>query len=250
LEIFTKEKFKALKPYLIVLSSFIGALFLLFIILDWYILPNYVQNIDKTKVPDVSGKSLTEATEILSQNKLYVKKTGTQYSEDFPSNTVISQNPKPGMLVKQGRHVSLTVSLGKESISTPKILGLPISAAREIVSRLKIIGVGNITYVSSDSIGADTIISQFPYPGAPINAGSSVNIVVSRGPENPIKVASLIGRHIQDAERIIEESGLKVGMITYVVNETYQPSTVIGQTPPAGEIVKKATEVNLTVTRK
>jgi eukaryotic-like serine/threonine-protein kinase len=247
---FENIDFKKYLPYLIVLASFIAFIFIIVIVLDNWILPNYVQDINKVQVPDVTKKPLTEATEILSQAKLFVKKTGTQNSDEVPANCVISQSPKAGTSVKQGRHVSLTISQGKETLETPKLIGLSMTSAREMLSRMKVIGLGNPNYVSSDSVGADTIISQTPYPKQPINAGNLINITVSRGPENPIKVPTLIGRHIKDAERIISDLGLVLGLVTYKPDETFQPSTVIGQNPAAGDIVKKGAVISLSVSRK
>ena len=54
---------------------------------------------------------------------------------------------------------------------------------------------------------------------------------------------------LEEAQNILVESKLQVGNITYIKNETFQPNTVINQTPAAGLLLKENSFIDLTVTK-
>ena len=70
--------------------------------------PKFIQ------VPDVTGKTLEEAKQILTSNGLVVTKTEQQESNKFFAGIVISQDPGPGRdnRIREGSEVQLIVSSG------------------------------------------------------------------------------------------------------------------------------------------
>jgi serine/threonine-protein kinase len=61
------------------------------------------------KVPGLMNKSVTEASNILRQNKLLIGKINYVIRIDLNPNTVIDQFPRPGDLVNEGQTVDLWV---------------------------------------------------------------------------------------------------------------------------------------------
>ena len=67
--------------------------------------------IEKINMPNVIGKTSTEAKKVLEDNKLVVL-IEPQQSMTSPEDVVISTTPKPGEAVQQGTEVTMVVSLG------------------------------------------------------------------------------------------------------------------------------------------
>ena len=74
-------------------------------------MPTFVHRGDETKVPDVTGKSVGEARELLGRAGLTPGET-RERNDPRPVGIVIRQQPQAGNSVKEGRPVILTVSLG------------------------------------------------------------------------------------------------------------------------------------------
>lgn len=64
------------------------------------------------KMPNVIGRSSTDARNILEQNQLVVGQIESQNSNVYPADVVISTNPQPDAQVQQGAQVTMVVSRG------------------------------------------------------------------------------------------------------------------------------------------
>ena len=74
-------------------------------------------------VPNLIGKELNEAREILNKNKLKLKISTRLYNSDYPSNTIISQKPLSGQKKRSETEVEVVVSNGPESVRIPDLIG-------------------------------------------------------------------------------------------------------------------------------
>lgn len=78
------------------------------------------------KMPDVSGKTLTEAKKILEKNGLVLSRTET-VDTNIEKDRVVMQSPSEGSPVSKGDSVILTVSSGKvvlkKTVTLPKNVG-------------------------------------------------------------------------------------------------------------------------------
>lgn len=68
------------------------------------------------EVPDVTGKSESEAADALDDAGLRIKVTGHALSSKFEANLVSDQSPSSGTLVKTGQIVRVNISTG---LATP-----------------------------------------------------------------------------------------------------------------------------------
>ena len=211
-------------------------------------MPLLVHNTETVQVPNVIGKSYDDAQTIISSKELKFIKSGEQYSDNVIPNTVINQIPKSGTEVKVGRSIYLIISKGRETLEVPYIIGKSLREARVTLIQNGL-ALGNVVYVASDSIGFDTVISQSIGNDRKIPAGSPINIIVSKGSENFVKVPNLVGLSITDAQALLTESGLTIGNIFYGKSETYLSGTVIDHSPVAGELAKQNSSINLTITK-
>lgn len=105
------------------LAAMVLVLLLLFFGLKWW-LSSYTHHGEEIEVPNVVAKSEADAEKLLQENGLQLKVVGTSYVKDMPGGHIISQEPKAGANVKNGRIIFVTVNsltVPKERI--PEIIG-------------------------------------------------------------------------------------------------------------------------------
>ncbi len=241
------EILKKAKPFIIVFVSYVIALLLIFCFIDSIIMPSITSS--KTViVPNIEGKSLKEAQQILASKNLTLEVTQEVYSLKQRTGTILSQKPIANTNVKEGRTILVNISKGKKLVRVPYIQLLSIREAELLLSENDL-EIGVINYEFSENIDKDIIISQSLRAGEHVLYGTAINIVISKGPETQIQIPNLIGKSILEAKEILEETGLLLGIINYKVNETYQPDIVLEQTPLPGEAVIPNTTINIVVSK-
>jgi beta-lactam-binding protein with PASTA domain len=132
----------------------------------------------KVQLPDVTNKSLEEATAILAALGLAVEAI-EQQTDAKPPGTVLSQNPQPG-LINQGTGIQLTVATAVVYHAVPGLVGKDESNATAAVKALNF--VPNVTRQNSLTVPEGTVISQSPAKDTQLAEGQTVSFVVSLGP--------------------------------------------------------------------
>ncbi len=243
-----RQKWRKISPYVLISSAFLASLMILVIIIDQLILPGIIHSGDPVKVPYLIGKNIETAKQLLNDADLDIEKTIEQYSETAPEGQVINQIPKPGIFVKEGRNIYLTVSKGKETVKMPFLIGQSLTTARRTLQNNGL-NLGEVSYAFSEGYGADTVIIQSINVGQDVVYGAAVNIVASRGSEQQVSVPNLIGLTYTEALSLIIESGLIMGGNDSARSDTYMPNTIIGQSPSAGEMSSKNSIIKLTISK-
>ena len=95
-------------PILWNLATIIISIILL-IVLALYFLDLWTHHGSTTVVPDVVGKSLSQAVVMLDEADLETVVTDSVYTKDKAPGSVVDIIPQPGSIVKSGREVYLTV---------------------------------------------------------------------------------------------------------------------------------------------
>ena len=140
-------------------------------------------------VPDLKGKNLAEATEMLHAAKLAVGKVTVQYKEGAAQGAVLSQDIEAGKKVAAGTKVDLVVNISK---------GLTLSDARERLSSMGLM-VGSVT-TKEDSAPKGTVIGAEPEFGKVLSEGSVVTLIVSGGKKEEKKQKETSGTPSQAAK--------------------------------------------------
>ncbi|MGB9770478.1 MAG: PASTA domain-containing protein [Candidatus Kapaibacteriota bacterium] len=243
-----RENIKQILPYFYVLLGFLVTIIITIVLLDKLVFPLLVHSQETLKMPNLIGMKLTDAEKTITSLELKIARVSELYSEQYPPGTVINQSPRPGQTIKKGRDVFLTVSQGGEEVEVPNLIGQNIRNSRILLKNAGL-DVGAITYVNDERYGVDTIVAQSPQPGIKVKYGKTVDLVVSRGSVDLVKVPFLEGLNFENAIKILNESELQVGNIIYVENQTYLPNTVLSQGIKAGELVKRGTTIDLTIVK-
>lgn len=149
-------------------------------------------------VPDLKGKNLAEATEMLHAAKLAVGKVTVQYKEGAAQGAVLSQDIEAGKKVAAGTKVDLVVNISKGQSVVPDLKGLTLSDARERLSSMGLM-VGSVT-TKEDSAPKGTVIGAEPEFGKVLSEGSVVTLIVSGGKKGEKKQKETSGTPSQAAK--------------------------------------------------
>ncbi len=202
-----------------------------------------------TVVPDLSGKHVVAALEILSDLSLNTKVKGMNYSAEIPVHHVISQNPRPGFEIKPGRDVRIILSKGPETVVMPSLRGMTFNQAKIVLDENGL-SVNNVTRVHQDLSSEGVLIAQTPSPGKTIHREEAVDLLVSLGkrPAGFI-MPDLSGLSIVEGINRLERAQLALGSVNSTTLPNSPVDKIIDQSPAPGHRVFSGETVNLTVNR-
>lgn len=198
----------------------------------------------EVEVPDVVGRQMALATQLLEARKLRVNVAET-YDEKTPPGQVVSQSPEAGSSVKEDRVVTIYVSRGGEELTMPDVKGLARRAAEEKLGKMGL-KVGHVYEKEADS-DTGTILAQEPAPGTKIVKGSSVDLTISKGKQiKLVRVPDYTGGTVEAARTGLASIRLQVGTVTRQIDKQ-AAGTILSQTPAGGASVEEGTEVDFVV---
>jgi serine/threonine-protein kinase len=99
-----------------------------------------------------------------------------------------------------------------------------------------------------EKYASNTIIKQDPPGSIMVRKGREVLAVVSLGPEL-MEVPDLKGMSVRDSRVLLGNSKLKLGKTKTITQSKREPGEIVEQNPPAGEMVRKGTSINLEVNK-
>ncbi|MFP3904965.1 MAG: PASTA domain-containing protein, partial [Armatimonadota bacterium] len=134
------------------------------------------------QVPHVRGLTEAEAVRMLGDAGLKVGNITRSFEDEHEPGIVIDQTPDVGTTVATATSVNLTVSKGKKEVEVVDVVGKHIDAAEAALSDAGL-RAGSIEERFSDSVPENHVISQKISPEGKIKEGTSVGLVVSKGPE-------------------------------------------------------------------
>jgi serine/threonine-protein kinase len=193
----------------------------------------------------VVGRRSATAAQIL-QNSGFEVNVENVRSDSVPADRVATQRPQPGQETNEGTTVTIIVSSGPGEATIPFVRGSPRATAER---RLKAAGFKvDVRREFNEEVPANRVIETSPSERSRLERGSTVTLVVSRGPRK-VEVPDVVGRSRDEAERLLESRGLQVSFIERE-DETRDPGTVLAMTPGAGAEVEKGATVTLTVAKE
>lgn len=111
----------------------------------------YTHHGERISIPDVRRHSIENATKVLEDLKLEVVVTDTGYIKALPPGCVLEQTPQPGLAVKAGRIVYLTINASDApTLEFPDII--ENSSFREAQAKLQTKGfkLGEPQYITGE----------------------------------------------------------------------------------------------------
>lgn len=99
-----------------------------------------------------------------------------------------------------------------------------------------------------ETVAPGVVIGTEPAGGAQARRGSTVRVIVSKGPER-YAVPVVAGQPLAAAEQAVADANLTLGEVTYAFDEKAAKDTVISSDPGAGKALKRGAAVSLVVSK-
>ena len=202
--------------------------------------------LQRVAVPNVLGKTPTEAAAVLATSNLTLDAGSTDYSEDYAKGQIMSTDPSPDSSIRTGGTVHATVSKGPERYEVPKLKNLTVEEADLALAAVNL-KLGDKHEDYHDTVKEGDIISSSPKAGESVKPGTPVEVTVSKGPA-PVDIPTLEGTAGDAAEKQLEDLGLTVDRKNKY-SETVEKGLVISTDPKAGATVHRGDTVELVVSK-
>jgi beta-lactam-binding protein with PASTA domain len=205
----------------------------------------FIQRETTVVVPELVGKDVVYALQILTDLGLNIKLKSEEHSSVISLNHIIHQDPSSGSKIKKDRDVRIIVSKGEKRIQMPRITGLSIRKTRIVLEESDLCQ-GNLTRTYDNRLMTDDVIAQNPKPGVMVDRGVCVDLLVSLGirPEAHM-MPDLLGQVFENAVIEIEKHNLLLGEITAAYNKDKPKNVIVNQNPPAGHRIFEGYPVTL-----
>ncbi|MBK8576273.1 MAG: PASTA domain-containing protein [Elusimicrobia bacterium] len=198
-------------------------------------------------VPDLTGKTLEQALDILSPLKLALAKESVQVDENSPPGAILLHSPPKGLHVREGKIVRVTLSSGGQVVFAPELTAVTLTEAQ---NRLRAAGLalGAVTQVYSLQNDAGQVMEQTPAASTVVRPNAMVDLKVSKGPppEGMALMPDFINRPYASAKQWADEQKISPEM-KEELTAVFLPGVVIRQFPSADSAVTEKTPVAFVV---
>jgi len=238
-----KRKSKSKKPIIIsaIIAALLAALLFTFAIFRWD-----WGGTEDIEVPNFQNMKIDEARALAEEKNLELS-VDSQHHNKVPEDSVISQDPAAGMLVKEGYPIKLVVSLGDRLINVPNIINRSESDAIILIEDAGF--RGQVSFENSD-LPEGTVIEQSPQPGAQAPAGSTIDYVLSEGPlVVPTKMPHLVGLSIEEATKTLRDLGIGIANISREYSNQFEEGLIISQSVAPLAELEENQKVDIVVSR-
>jgi len=239
-----KYRQKKKRNTVLLIASIVGGLLLALLVGGGILFVNSLFTVKEVEVPNLISMSENEAREKLVSLSLILEVTERVSNKDIPEGSIISQNPKPNEKNKITNPVRVVVSKGPMKVVVPNLVG-------ESYDKVKLILEGENLIEGKFDQGYSEypngfVISQSIPAGISVDEGTTIDYVISIGPEKFI-MPSYIGAGIEDVKTDLIVKDLILGDITPGSSNQYPVDTVLEQSIKPGTEVSRKSVVDLVV---
>jgi serine/threonine-protein kinase len=197
----------------------------------------------KVVVPDVRGRNLLVAINILKQQHLSYRQENV--TSDRPVGTVVDQDPKPDTKATKNSTVKLMVSAGAQQVQVPT----DIRGKNVLEATAELQGLGFVVKAdtqTSDTVDKNRVIDSTPPPGQNAPKGGTVTLLVSSGPA-PVEIPDVSGQTRDQAGQTLGQKGFKNIVPQNESSATIPAGQVTRTDPPAGQKIPVDQQITLFV---
>lgn len=213
-------------------------------------MPWYVKHSDTVKSPKVTGMNYLDAKKIIEEAGLEIIQGEMKFDESIPIGQILDQNPPADETVKYGRRIYVTVCGGEQLSEVPNLKGRSLRDAKFALEQRNL-SIGETVRKNTNEFPENYVISQIIQPGSKVKKNTKLDLILSDGPViGELKVPNITGKNLEEAKKIITDSKLKLGKITYQTNNEMPAGQIIDQYPKFDRSANENTEVDLFVARK
>ena len=136
------------------------------------------RGVTQAAVPKVAGLKLDDASRALAAAGLAVGPQKSAGSDTVAGGIVTDSEPPAGTAVAPKTAVTLVVSTGPSAKAVPKVTGLRLRAARELLEQQGW-KVGKIRYDSDGDRSSGVVLEQKPAPAAVVPADTALELTIN-----------------------------------------------------------------------
>jgi len=200
-------------------------------------------------VPDLVGKTVTQARADLAKKDLSLALRGTESNDQIVKGLISRQEPSPGARIRTTTPVLVLTSSGSGVVAVPDLAGKPLE---EALTLLQAAGLtrGKLTQVHTSRLPAGRLLAQKPGPGAVVERGFPVGLLLSQGNlDSRYIMPDVIGRRADAVIDRLSAWGFKVADLRYVYYPEAVAGLIVKQDPPNGYCVQKRNRISFEVSR-
>ncbi len=196
-------------------------------------------------VPDFRGKHTSEVMKIKPRD-IEIVTRDNKYDDRVPKDCVIAQYPEAGTLVKPGKQILLTISMGVQKVNVPDLAGKSMHDADIALSNAQLF-MGNTAYISSDN-ATNRIITQSPLPTEEYGINKNVDLLVSLGKKTEtLPLPNIVGANLEAGKTKLKAMGFNIGRTYSKPDSSKAKYQVISTSPAPYVMLKKGETINILV---
>jgi len=223
----------------------------------------------EVQVPAVVGMTPPEAERVAAALGLQIEIERQYYSPQIPEGRIMTQLPLPGTKVRRGWQLRVAQSIGPQRVAIPDVTKESERAAEWNIRR-RGLEITSTATMQLPGTPPDQVLAQSPPANANQVSAPKTSLLISIAADPPAYVMpSFVGQPLGSASRSLQDAGFKLGTVAVappsiqlapgeppstttppVPASPPQPtpaSTVLVQSPPAGQKVLVGTVVNFEV---
>jgi beta-lactam-binding protein with PASTA domain len=221
----------------------------------------------EVQVPAIVGLTPSEAERAVAGLGLQIEVERQYYSPQIPEGRIMTQLPLPGTKVRRGWQVRVAQSMGPQRVSIPDVTRQSERAA-ELNIRRRGLEISSTAEMQLPGTPADQVLAQSPPANANQVSAPRTSLLLTVPADLPAFVMpNFVGQPLGNASRMLQDAGFKLGTVSMAApaipqaatsgtttppppTPSAQPSpasTIVAQTPPAGQKVLAGAVVNFEV---
>jgi beta-lactam-binding protein with PASTA domain/predicted Ser/Thr protein kinase len=232
------------------LGVLIGLLIFALLAAGGYLIGRALSNKDNPTVvpmPQLVGKTLDEATQILSDNGLVLGTVTKQQTDEQPKNTVLEQSVTKGTQVAPGTTIDLTIAVPIPKVAVPDVsTGCKTLEEAQAALADANLTLGTTLQEASDACDPGEVIAQDPPADTKVKPQSLVTVTVVSGPAT-ITLQDYTCQTFSSAQNQLRHAGLSPvnGGTMAMLPQCPNTNRVVAQDPPPGTQLQPGDTVTL-----
>jgi eukaryotic-like serine/threonine-protein kinase len=200
-------------------------------------------------LPELAGVTIEQAQSLLAAQQLVMVQGDPVYDENVPAGSVVSWvvPTQPGLVagggVLPGTEVVVVPSQGPQPRIVPNVIGQTLDQARAALEPIGLV-VAQAPDEFSNDVLSGGIVRTDPAAGTEVPRGTTVTIVVSKGPDL-VSFPAFPSLDLPTVQQVLSEAGLTIASVTGNSAGALTQASIDGDVVQAGEQFLRGTGVDL-----
>lgn len=197
-----------------------------------YILIQFLVTTKELHVPNLMGKSLQEACELLSEQNINIRILARKEDPDLPPHTIISQTPQPNEKIKPHQAVYCVLTAQAQTSRAPELVNKSVTQIKDELAKL---GIHANVHLVPSPYPAHTCIAQSPRPGESIEQ-NTIMVYCASPSKKPIVWPDFTQKPLGIVKEALEAAHIEA-QVLHSRHAISDESIVVDQRPRAGTIL-------------